>query len=190
MPRSLNLGCGRDIRPASEGWVNMDHAALEGVDVVHDLMELPWPFDAGSFDHILCSHVLEHVPHVLPGKDKRNGLVLVMEEMHRILKPGGTVEIRAPHPEAADRWADPTHTRVLHPRTFEYFEEGKFGHYSGARYRVERIRITARGPVAPFFLTMGRGELGLTVHLCERLPFLRPLLKRRPAEFSAIMRKV
>jgi SAM-dependent methyltransferase len=188
--RSLNLGCGRDIRPASEGWVNMDIAKLDGVDVVHDLFDLPWPLESGSFDHALASHVLEHVPHQLPADPSRNGLVLVMEEIHRILRPGGTVVVRAPHPEAADAWADPTHTRVLHPKTFEYFAEGKFGYYTRARFTVDAVRVTRRTPVAPYFLPMGKGGLGLTMHLFERAPFLRPLLCRRPAEMTVRLTRV
>lgn len=36
----INLGCGTDIKP---GWVNVDIAKLDGVDIVHDLDELPLP---------------------------------------------------------------------------------------------------------------------------------------------------
>lgn len=38
----LNLGCGNDIR---EGWVNLDINKKEGVNVVHDLNEVPLPFE-------------------------------------------------------------------------------------------------------------------------------------------------
>ena len=45
----LNLGCGRDIR---EGYVNLDKAGLDGVDVVHDLNVFPYPFEDNEFDEI------------------------------------------------------------------------------------------------------------------------------------------
>ena len=54
----LNLGCGNDIK---EGWVNMDYIGAEGVDVVHNLNRLPYPFPDNTFDSILASHVLEHL---------------------------------------------------------------------------------------------------------------------------------
>lgn len=47
-------------------------------DVKADICNLP--FDDNSFDFILCNHVLEHIPD-----DTR-----AMQELYRILKPGGT----------------------------------------------------------------------------------------------------
>ncbi len=47
-------------------------------DVKADICNLP--FDDNSFDFILCNHVLEHIPD-----DTK-----AMQELYRILKPGGT----------------------------------------------------------------------------------------------------
>jgi len=47
-------------------------------DVKADICDLP--FDDNSFDFILCNHVLEHIPN-----DTK-----AMQELYRILKPGGT----------------------------------------------------------------------------------------------------
>ncbi|MBA3985010.1 MAG: class I SAM-dependent methyltransferase [Flavobacteriales bacterium] len=47
-------------------------------DVKADICNLP--FEDNSFDFILCNHVLEHIPD-----DKK-----AMQELYRILKPGGT----------------------------------------------------------------------------------------------------
>jgi SAM-dependent methyltransferase len=44
------------------------------------------PFEAATFDVVLCMHVLEHVP------DDRQA----MKEMYRVLKPGGWAIIQAP----------------------------------------------------------------------------------------------
>jgi len=54
--KNLNLGCGADIRPDC---VNLDRASLPGVDVVHDMSQLPLPFSADRFSHIVCQDVLE-----------------------------------------------------------------------------------------------------------------------------------
>ena len=56
--QKLNLGCGNDIR---DGWINLDSAKLPGVNIVHDLEDLPLPFGDENFDYVLCQDVLEHV---------------------------------------------------------------------------------------------------------------------------------
>lgn len=67
---------------------NMDIQQLPGVDVVHDMTVYPWPFPNSSFGFVYMSHVLEHAPaeHVKP----------ILNQIWRILKPGGRVEIHVP----------------------------------------------------------------------------------------------
>ena len=43
--KKLNLGCGNDIR---QGYINLDVAELDGVDVVWDVNKLPLPFGKGD----------------------------------------------------------------------------------------------------------------------------------------------
>lgn len=106
--RRLNLGCGRSVR---SGWINLDVAPLPGVDVVHDLDDLPLPFADASFDRVDCIDVLEHVRDV----------VAVMRELHRITAPGGRVRIEGPHFTSYTWPTDPTHRRAFAINTFEYF---------------------------------------------------------------------
>ena len=110
MSTKLNLGCGFDIYP---GWINLDRAALPGVDVVHDLEKLPLPFADGSLDYILAKDVLEHVDYIS-----------LLRDLHRILRQGGTLEIRVPHFTSADNFIDPTHKRRFSIRTFDFFVAG------------------------------------------------------------------
>lgn len=189
--QSLNLGCGQDIRPKADGWVNMDLAPLPGVDVVHDLLEFPWPFRAGSFDHIHCSHVLEHVPHYAGRGQRKDGFLLVMEEMHRVLRPGGTVEILCPHHRGDNRWIDPTHTRAIHPGNFAYFDPGneRFHYYSTARFRTLAAEVSGWRHLGERVLPIGRNGHGLLDHLRWRLPFLAPLLRREPLELRVRLEK-
>lgn len=70
------------------GFVNLDIAPVAGVDVVSNASRLP--FFANSCDFVACLALLEHVPdpdHVLA-------------EIHRVLKPGGSVQVVVPfcHP--------------------------------------------------------------------------------------------
>jgi SAM-dependent methyltransferase len=103
----LNLGCGLDTR---EGWVNLDSAALPGVDVVHDLSVLPLPFEDERFSEVLCQDVLEHVDYVA-----------VLRELHRVTRRGGRVLIRSPHFTSAAVYIDPTHRAAFSIDTFFFF---------------------------------------------------------------------
>ena len=111
----LNLGCGNDIR---EGWINLDNSKSDGVDVVHDLNELPLPFEDEKFDIVLCKNVLEHVNYQP-----------LINDIHRILKTGGLLGIRVPHFTSKSNYGDPTHIHKFSANTFYFFTERKeFGY--------------------------------------------------------------
>jgi SAM-dependent methyltransferase len=112
-PFRLNVGCGRNAR---EGWVNLDSAALPGVDIVCDLEDLrrtPVDLPDATVNHFLLSHVLEHV---------RDSLGL-MQELWRLATPGAIAVVRVPHGGSDDAWEDPTHVRAYFPGSFGYFSQ-------------------------------------------------------------------
>lgn len=112
-PYRLNVGCGRNVQ---EGWVNLDSAALPGVDIVCDLDNLRTSRIAlpdGSVERFLLSHVIEHI---------RDSLGL-MQELWRLALPGAIAEIRVPHGGSDDAWEDPTHVRAYFPGSFGYFSQ-------------------------------------------------------------------
>jgi SAM-dependent methyltransferase len=128
-PRVLDVGCGKYKLPGSVG---LDIVPLEGVDVVHDLNTFPYPFDDDSFDRIRLSHVIEHI----------QSITKTMEELHRILRPGGELEITTPHHTDASSWQDPTHVWHLNSRSFDFFQEDhRTGYYSKARFKIESSEI-------------------------------------------------
>lgn len=109
----LNLGCGRNHL---EGWVNVDSVALPSVDVVADLdrcREVPLPFADDSVDELLLSHVLEHVGDTLA----------LMQELHRIAKPGSVAVVRCPYGSSDDADEDPTHRHRFFVGSFGYFSQ-------------------------------------------------------------------
>jgi len=109
----LNIGCGRKALP---GWVNVDVAPLEGVDVVADLercADTPLPFEDNEAEEFLLTHVIEHVRNALP----------MMQELHRIARPGARMVVRCPHGASDDAWEDPTHVRAYFPGSFHYFSQ-------------------------------------------------------------------
>jgi SAM-dependent methyltransferase len=190
--RQLNVGCGTDIRPASEGWQNMDVSDIPGIDVRHDAFSFPWPFADETFDRVLCRHIAEHIPHDVGRRPYKDGFLLFMEECHRILKPGGELEIVTPHPRSANTIADPTHTRIVHRSNFDSFNPDRgyaFRHYTSARFRLRSARLTARELVLDDRWRMGKSDIPLTHHLLMRLPFLRPVLMRRPSEMTYVLQR-
>lgn len=183
----LNLGCGLDVRDPSQGWVNMDFVSLPGVDVVHDMMRTPWPIEPSSFDLVFASHVMEHIPH--HHESGRDGFVVIMEEIWRVLKPGGTLVVRVPHYSHTEYCeADPTHTRTIYPRTWRHFDDasGLPTWYSEARFTLEEERVSRHEIGAADKLRI-RG-VGLTTHLSLRLPFTKRLFQV-PAEAEYVLRK-
>ncbi|PIN89777.1 hypothetical protein COU57_05320 [Candidatus Pacearchaeota archaeon CG10_big_fil_rev_8_21_14_0_10_32_14] len=108
--KKLNLGCGNDIR---QGYINLDVAELDGVDVVWDVKKLPLPFGKGEFDEILCNDILEHIDYIP-----------LLKDLHRILKKDGVLKIRVPHFTSANNYRDPTHKKMFSILTFDFFVKG------------------------------------------------------------------
>ena len=107
--RILDLGCGENKVGNSIG---LDSADLPDVDVKHDLLSFPYPFDDGSFELIYLRHVIEHF--YLDDLDK------ILKECFRILIPGGSLEITVPHAFSIAGLTDPTH------KLFFTFSSGYF----------------------------------------------------------------
>jgi SAM-dependent methyltransferase len=94
----LDLGCGT---AKEAGAVGVDNVSLPAVDVVHDLLDFPYPFADGSAEQVYLKHVLEHFP--LPDAQR------ILREVYRILEPGGVMHVRVPHVFSVAAWVDPTH---------------------------------------------------------------------------------
>lgn len=106
--RILDLGCGnRKQKNALGADINRNSQA----DVICNLEIFPYPFKDNSFDRVLCHSILEHL----------DDIVGVMKEIHRILKPGGVVEIITPHFSSLYSWDDPTHRHHFSSNSFDYF---------------------------------------------------------------------
>ena len=127
---NLNIGCGRVHRP---GAVNLDVNPDVGADVVHDLNCLPWPFEDGQFEQIYAYDVLEHV----------NDVPRVLEEIHRVSRPGATLHVTVPHFSSANAFTDLTHRHYFSWRSFDpYFAGDVLDFYSRARFRRKSTRIS------------------------------------------------
>jgi len=149
----LDLACGNHKR---EGYIGIDIAETGEVDHVLDLEVFPWPIESESAEEINCSHYIEHIPHTnLLGDIKQimnevtsfeefkervldikaqDGFIKFINEVYRILKPGGKVHIVAPYWSSVRQVGDPTHVRPIAESTLWYLDkpwmiENKLEHY-------------------------------------------------------------
>jgi predicted SAM-dependent methyltransferase len=83
----LHIGCGTNHL---EGWVNLDGARSEGVDVVWDLRN-GLPFADNGATAIFGEHLIEHLPPEAAAELARECL--------RVLEPGGVLRLSAPDAE-------------------------------------------------------------------------------------------
>jgi predicted SAM-dependent methyltransferase len=127
-PIAIDLGCGDKKRP---GAIGVDIVALPGVDIVATLDSIP--LDDNFADIVYASHILEHV----------DSLVIVMEEVWRVLKPGGRVHVWSPHFSCPMYvWADPTHQRAFSSSTFDYWDpDSHMNYYSSSRFKVRKRQL-------------------------------------------------
>lgn len=109
----LDIGCGDHKQ---DGFVGMDIRKMPGVDIVHDLESFPWPLPDESVAMAASSHVLEHI-------DPARGVFLnLMNEVWRVMKPGGRFAINVPYAGSPGYWQDPTHCNGITEMTWTYFD--------------------------------------------------------------------
>lgn len=159
--RILDLGCGT-------GGFGREHdgdAVVVGVDVdthalqtarefeevlLVDLKENMLPFANRTFDAVVAKDILEHVPNPRP----------VVDELYRVLEPGGTVLASVPMAKPEVIWADYTHVR---------------GFTEGAIRTLLKDAGFDIGSASPMGGIPGFGRLGLvsTLPTLLRLPLFR-----------------
>jgi ubiquinone/menaquinone biosynthesis C-methylase UbiE len=119
--KKLNLGCDFDYK---EGWTNLDFHKNLKCDVVHDMNKFPYPFKDGEFDYVLAKHVIEHLDNIPK----------VMNELWRITKSRGIIEIHVPYYKSFNAFRDVTHRQFFTWDSFSSFtsknssKEGRVGY--------------------------------------------------------------
>jgi predicted SAM-dependent methyltransferase len=145
MLKLLDLGCGNRKK---SGAIGIDINPKTSADVIHDLNKCPYPFKDSEYDQVYADNVIEHL----------NDVIAVVEEIHRISKPGAQVVIYVPY--FRSRWAfiDPTHKHFFTVESFSYYDpehaNNRLFPYSNAKFKVEKIifneRINKTGAIGWF----------------------------------------
>ncbi len=124
----LDIGCGAEKTP---GAVGLDISPDTAADIVHDLDVFPYPVEDSGFDQILLQDVIEHVAQP----------IRVFEELHRIARPGGRIQLRTPHFSSVLAYGDPTHRHYFSTLAIRSLAQPRFAHYSDRRFRVVHITL-------------------------------------------------
>ena len=166
----LDLGCGLNKTP---GAVCLDKVRDVNPDIVHDLESFPYPFDENVFDEIKLNSVIEHISDVLA----------LMEECHRIAKPGAELEIVTPHYSSSNSWTDPTHKQHLGYFSFDFFTgaEGMIGFYSSKRFEIihRKLFLHTRHKVFGIEWLANRFPRTWEKFYCYRYPARHMIIKMR-----------
>lgn len=105
-PVVVDLGCGGTKQ--YPGNLGLDIFPAPGVDAVADLSR-SLPLADDSVDVLFAVHILEHLIDFLP----------LLDECHRVLRPGGVLHVMSPWWRHVNAVADPTHVRLLDVQTIK-----------------------------------------------------------------------
>lgn len=134
----LDIGAGmRRI----EGWYAIDDLPYPGLDLVHDFNTTPWPLADGCAVRAMAHFTLCRIP--------RAGYAFLrfMNEVHRLLQPGGQFLIVAPYGINQAFLQEPTFCNPVIESTFYAFDpqhpSGLWQRYQPAPWRIVSLEWDA-----------------------------------------------
>lgn len=127
--RRIELGGRMNARP---GYETVD---LKQAGICCDLNG-PWPFADSSVGAIRAFDVFEHLKEPLH----------TMEEVYRVLAPGGWLFCQVPSTDGRGAFQDPTHRSFWNENSFHYYTKAGFAKYidTPVRFQSPRLYTTAK----------------------------------------------
>jgi SAM-dependent methyltransferase len=133
----VDLGCGSLPRNPLKAkkvvgidvFVDAPFGLIDGfLDYVRIAQDAQLPFESNQIDSISAFDFLEHIPRNdrLPNGEFTNPLINIMNEIHRILKPGGIFIALTPCFPSPAAFTDPTHVNFISDQTHLYFAGPNF----------------------------------------------------------------
>lgn len=128
--QKLHVGCGKDYR---EGYINLDISNDVGADVVRDITR-GLPFNDDSFDEVVANNVLTQID--------RQDFLFVMNELWRITKQEGKIEIRVPLVSDLCAFQDPMDNLRFTNQSFTYmqYDHRRYDQY-GRHYGFKPFKV-------------------------------------------------
>lgn len=109
----LDIGSGAATRP---GWLGIDNRAHPAVALPWDLEQYPWPLESESVLQAFAGHVVARI------NPARFGFLAFMNEVHRLLVPGGELLIVTYYGVNQRYQADPAACNPVTEATFYHFD--------------------------------------------------------------------
>ncbi len=119
-PQNLYIGAGKHHM---DGWLHLDYYPFQNTDIVCDVTK-GLPFRDSSISRIYSQDFLEHLP--------QESKIPVMNELWRVLKPGGTMEHVVPQAGSQNDFGSPSH--------ISHWTQQQFEHFDVNSYRYEKDR--------------------------------------------------
>ena len=104
----LNLGS------TEEGFININNRAGTGVDIVHDVLFLPFPLPSECASLVMARNIVEKI--------EPTRFIEWMDECWRVLKYEGQLLLSTPYGGSTEWWADPTNVNGVNPKTWSFFD--------------------------------------------------------------------
>lgn len=125
---NLNIGCGEK---KIDGCLNVDFRKTRITDIVHDIKNIPWPFNDEEFENIYAIDIIEHMLYVVP----------IIDECWRVVKPGGHLYIRTTFFNTEQSYRDPTHFHYFTLESFDYTDPStlyghNYGWYTDKKWKI------------------------------------------------------
>ncbi len=170
MQKVLDVGCGAN---KTEGAIGLDNNPRTAADVIHDLGDVPYPFEDDEFELVVANHVVEHIPDV----------IAFVEELYRITKHGGVIRLLTPHYTNPDWASDPTHRNHFNSYSFNQFvsEKQLFDFYTDVRLKPIKTYVS----LANLWRAIG---IEFLVNMDQKIPGMRFLRKFWEQYLSYIIR--
>ena len=124
--KSLDLGCGQNPRNPfmADILYGIDiREDLENNILKSDLSKETIPFETNMFDYCTAFDFIEHIPRLIQvNGDNYSAFIELINEIYRILKPGGLFLHVTPAYPSKEVFQDPTHVNFITEDTFpNYF---------------------------------------------------------------------
>jgi len=121
---SVDLGCGTKPRNPFDAYkaIGIDINDTPGI-IKADLVLGGIPLDDKSIDYVTAYEFIEHIPRFIlkSNNASANPFICLMNEVYRVLKPGGLFLSQTPAFPSKSAFQDPTHVNIITEDTFPVY---------------------------------------------------------------------